>query len=138
VNTIDRSLPVEQAHVEWTFNAKAQTFTDLLEVVREAASAENTTGDVSGGDAVGDVDRPYETPGLPKLVGKKEVCEDLLNVPRMTVDRWLEPGSGGEFGFGLDRTHLIPPAHIAAGPVWVESDIIRWREEVGRKRKRPK
>lgn len=55
----------------------------------------------------------------------------LLGVQKMTLNRWLRPGSGE---FGPDQTYMIPPKYIAAGPVWVKSDVERFAEEVGRQR----
>jgi hypothetical protein len=73
----------------------------------------------------------WETPSLPPLVGAKEVCE-ILGIPKMTLHRWLQPGSGE---LGENRTYMIPPKRIDAGPVWVRADVERFRDEVGHQRK---
>lgn len=73
--------------------------------------------------------RPWRTPQLPELVGAKEAAE-ILGIPRMGLHRWLEPGSGT---LGPDRTYMVPPKRINAGPVWVREDIERFKVEVGRK-----
>src|SRR5437764_1247853 len=38
-------------------------------------------------------DFAWETPSLPPLVGSKEAC-DILGAPKMTLNCWLQPGSG--------------------------------------------
>lgn len=72
----------------------------------------------------------WRTARLPDLVGSKEACE-ILGVQKMTLRRWLEPGSGP---YGPDRTYMIPPREIAAGPVWARSDVEHFREQIGRRR----
>lgn len=74
--------------------------------------------------------RPWRTPRLPELVGAKEACE-ILEVKKMTLNRWLRPGSGT---LGPDQTYMIPPKRIEAGPVWVREDVERFAEEIGRQR----
>jgi hypothetical protein len=74
--------------------------------------------------------RPWRTPRLPDLVGGKEACE-ILGVQKMTLNRWMRPGSGN---LGPDGTYMIPPKRIDAGPVWVRSDVERFAEEIGRQR----
>jgi hypothetical protein len=76
--------------------------------------------------------RPWRTPRLPALVSSKEACE-ILGIQKMTLNRWLRPGTGPH---GPDKTYMIPPAphSPAAGPVWVRSDIERFRDEIGRQR----
>lgn len=78
-----------------------------------------------------DDERLWHTPFLPELVGAKEAAE-ILDVSKMTLlKRWLAPASGTQ---GPDRTYMIPPARIAAGPVWVRSDVERFAREIGRQR----
>ena len=74
--------------------------------------------------------RPWRTPRLPELVGSKEACE-ILNIQKMTLTRWMKPGSGT---LGHEQTYMIPPKMIAAGPVWVRTDVERFAEEIGRRR----
>ncbi len=74
--------------------------------------------------------RPWRTPRLPELVGSTEACE-ILKVQKMTLHRWLKSGSGT---LGPDRTYMIPPKRIAAGPVWVRDDVERFADEIGRQR----
>lgn len=74
--------------------------------------------------------RAWRTPRLPDLVGLKETCL-LLDVKKVTVLRWLEPGSGT---LGPDKTYMIPPKRISSGPVWVRSDVERFANEIGRQR----
>lgn len=74
--------------------------------------------------------RPFRTQRLPDLAGSKEACE-LLGVDKMTLNRWMRAGSGS---LGPDRTYMIPPKRIAAGPGWVRSDIERFAVEIGRQR----
>jgi hypothetical protein len=76
--------------------------------------------------------RPWRTPRLPELVGAKEACE-ILGIQKMTLNRWMKPGSGPH---GADGTYMIPPKRIDAGPVWVRSDVERFRDEIGRQRAR--
>jgi hypothetical protein len=97
---------VEHEPVEWTFTARAATHAELLQAVRRAR--------------------------LPDLVGAKETCE-ILGIQKMTLKRWLDPDSGR---LGPDKTYMIPPKRIDAGPVWVKSDVIRFGQEVGRQRAR--
>lgn len=82
--------------------------------------------------------RPWRTSRLPDLVGSKETCE-ILGIQKMTLTRWLKPGTGpwGPDGqYGPNGTYMIPPKYIAAGPVWVKSDVERFAEEIGRQRAR--
>lgn len=74
--------------------------------------------------------RPWRTPRLPELVGNKEACQ-ILGIQKMTMKRWLEPGSGPH---GPDGTYMIPPRRIDAGPVWVKDDVLRFKQEIGRQR----
>lgn len=76
------------------------------------------------------VRRPWRTPRLPELVGSVEACA-ILKVQKMTLHRWMAVGSGA---LGPDRTYMIPPKRIAAGPVWVKEDVERFAEEIGRQR----
>lgn len=83
------------------------------------------------------VRRPWRTQRLPPLVGYKGACE-ILGVKKMTLSRWLLPGSGkGSVSFGPDKTYMIPPARVESGPVWVRSDVERFALEVGRQRALP-
>lgn len=75
--------------------------------------------------------RPWRTSRLPPLVGSKETCE-ILGITKMTLGRWLKPNSGTR---GPDRTYMIPPQFIAAGPIWARSDVERFAEEIGRQRR---
>jgi hypothetical protein len=82
--------------------------------------------------------RPWRTARLPELVGFAEACE-ILGVQKMTLKRWMEPGSGSSLpggGYGPDKTRMIPPQRIRSGPVWVREDVERFRDEVGRQRAR--
>lgn len=72
----------------------------------------------------------WKTARLPELVGSKEACE-ILGIQKMTLKRWLEPGSGP---YGPDRTYMIPPHRISAGPVWAKDDVETFAEEIGRRR----
>lgn len=75
--------------------------------------------------------RPWRTARLDgQLVGKKEAAE-ILGVQKMTLHRWCQPGSGTQ---GPEQTYMVPPARIEAGPVWVRSDVERFRDEIGRQR----
>lgn len=74
--------------------------------------------------------RPWRTPRLPDLVGSQEACE-LLGIQKMTLNRWMKPGSGIH---GEDGTYMIPPKRIKAGPVWVREDVERFAAEIGRQR----
>jgi hypothetical protein len=74
--------------------------------------------------------RPYRTPRLPELVGAHEARE-ILSIDKATLLRWLEPGSGT---LGGEKTYMIPPRRIKAGPVWVREDVERFAVEVGRQR----
>lgn len=74
--------------------------------------------------------RPWRTYRLPDLVGAKEAIE-ILGITKMTLGRWLEPGSGT---LGPNRTYMIPPKSVAATPIWVRSDVERFRDEIGRQR----
>lgn len=67
---------------------------------------------------------------LPELVGSKRACE-ILGIQKMTLNRWLRPGSGEH---GPDGTYMIPPARVGSGPVWVLSDVTHFAEEQGRRR----
>jgi hypothetical protein len=75
-------------------------------------------------------ERRWETPSLPPLVGSKEACE-ILGIQKMTLNRWMQPGSGE---LGEDRTYMVPPKRVDAGPVWIREDVERFRDEVGRQR----
>jgi hypothetical protein len=78
--------------------------------------------------------RPWRTPRLPELVGSAEACE-ILGIQKMTLNRWLRPGSGNhESCQGPDATYMIPPKRIKAGPVWARTDVVRFGEEIGRQR----
>lgn len=72
----------------------------------------------------------WKTPRLPELVGAKDACE-LLGVQKMTLNRWMRPGSGEH---GPDGTYMIPPKRVGSGPVWVRSDVEHFAEEIGRRR----
>lgn len=74
--------------------------------------------------------RPWRTPRLPELVGAKETTR-ILGVSKMTLNRWCSPGSGV---LGPEKTYMVPPKMTAAGPVWVKSDVERFKEEIGRQR----
>lgn len=80
--------------------------------------------------------RPWRTPRLPPLVGAKGACE-ILGVQKMTLSRWMQPGSGVAHkggGFGPDKTYMITPARVDSGPVWVRSDVERFAVLFGRQR----
>jgi hypothetical protein len=78
--------------------------------------------------------RPWRTPRLPDLVGAVEACE-LLGIQKMTLNRWLKPGSGtDDWSHGKDRTYMIEPKRIRSGPVWVKEDVVRFADEIGRQR----
>lgn len=80
------------------------------------------------------VRRPWRTPRLPPMVGYKGALE-ILGVQKMTLSRWMKPGSGkGSVSFGPDETYMIPPARVDSGPVWVRADVERFAIEVGRQR----
>lgn len=66
----------------------------------------------------------YQTPKLPPLVGVKDACE-LLGVQKMTFNRWRQDGY-----FDVPSADPGP----SQGPVWVEGDVIAWRDKHGRKR----
>lgn len=76
--------------------------------------------------------RPWRTPRLPELVGAIEASE-ILGVQKMTLHRWMRPGSGP---LGPDKTYMLPAIRIKAGPVWVKSDVERFKAERGRQRAR--
>jgi len=78
--------------------------------------------------------RPWRTPRLPELVNFKEAAE-ILGKDRMTLHRWLEPGSGLTDGpcFGPARTYMIPPHQTTNGRVWVRADVERFAAEIGGK-----
>lgn len=91
---------------------------------------------VTDDDRIKSLRRPWRTPRLPPLVGYKSACE-ILGVQKMTLSRWLKPGSGAAHssgGFGPDKTYMIPPAKVDSGPVWVRSDVERFAIEMGRQR----
>jgi hypothetical protein len=78
--------------------------------------------------------RPWRTPRLPDLVGASEAAE-ILGVQKMTLNRWLRPGSGTpDWSHGPDRTYMIEPKRIRSGPVWVREDVERFAREIGRQR----
>jgi hypothetical protein len=78
--------------------------------------------------------KPFQTPSLPPLVGAKEATA-ILGIQKMTLKRWLEPGSAGDGpGFQPGHTYLLPPQRVSAGPIWVRADIERFRDEIGRQR----
>ena len=72
----------------------------------------------------------WRTPKLPELVGAKEACE-ILGIQKMTLNRWLRPESGVH---GPEKTYMIAPVKIAAGPVWAKSDVEHFAEQIGRRR----
>ena len=74
--------------------------------------------------------RPWRTPDLSPCVGFKGALE-ILGVGRMTLSRWLQPGSGTQ---GPDKTYMVPPARIDSGPFWVTADVERFAVEFGRQR----
>jgi hypothetical protein len=80
---------------------------------------------------------PWGTPALPQLVGSAEAC-DILGVQKMTLSRWMKPGSGRGAGFPPDDTYMVPPRRIGVGakrdPVWTRQDVERFRDEYGRHR----
>lgn len=57
------------------------------------------------------VQRAYRTGRIGPLVGIVQVVK-LLGIDRMTLRRWMQPGSGS---LGPDRTRMIPPARIGGG-----------------------
>lgn len=77
--------------------------------------------------------RSWRTPRLPELVGNKQACE-ILGVSKVTVGRWLEPGSGEGHGFAPDDTYLIPPQLTSAGRVWAADDLRRFKASRGNRR----
>lgn len=75
--------------------------------------------------------RPWRTPRLPPSVGFKGACE-ILGVQKMTLNRWLKPGSGVNTpwgGFGPDKTYMIPPARVDSGPHWDQRDVVRFAND---------
>ena len=76
----------------------------------------------------------WQTLLLPELAGYTEATE-ILGVSKMTLGRWLEPGSGKGEGFGADDTFLIGPARTKSGPVWVADDLRHFKAaHAGRRR----
>lgn len=76
---------------------------------------------------------PWLTPRLPELAGYAEATE-LLGVSKMTLGRWLEPGSGKGAGFGPDDTYLIPPVRTKSGPMWAADDLRHFKAAHARRR----
>lgn len=76
----------------------------------------------------------WKTDRLPPLVNFAEAAA-ILGKDRMTLHRWLEPGSGLEQGpcFGPDRTYMLPPHQTTNGRIWVRSDVERFAAEYGGK-----
>jgi hypothetical protein len=75
-----------------------------------------------------------ETSSLPPLVGLKTASE-ILGVTKVTLLRWLRPGSGkGSASFGPDKTYMVPPARAGSRPVWAREDVERFALEFGRQR----
>lgn len=74
--------------------------------------------------------RPWRTPRLPDLASSKD-AERILNVDKMTLYRWQQPGSGT---LGPDKTYMIPSKRTAASPIWVREDLERFAREIGRQR----
>lgn len=79
------------------------------------------------------------TPELPDLVNGEGACR-ILGVDRRTLQRWLEPGTGGQ---GPDGTWMIPP-RVVEPPnprevrwLWVRADVERFAVEYGRRRAAP-
>lgn len=68
----------------------------------------------------------WRTLMLPELAGYAEATE-ILGVSKMTLGRWLEPGSGKGEGFGRDDTFLVGPARTRSGPVWAAADLRQFR-----------
>jgi hypothetical protein len=82
-------------------------------------------------DAPPVVRRPWRTPRLPDLVGFKEACA-ILGVQKMSLHRWLKPGSGANTpwgGFGPDKTYMIPPKRVDSGPLWDRGDVERFASD---------
>jgi hypothetical protein len=86
---------------------------------------------------------PWQTPGLPDLVGVQEAAK-ILGVNPMTLYRWLKPGSGVNTqwgGFGPNKTRMIPPKPVAGsskkGGVWVREDVLTFARDIGAERDRP-
>lgn len=77
--------------------------------------------------------RPWRTARLPPLVGAKGACE-ILGIHKTTFYKWLRPGSGD---LGPDKTYMVPPKYIEAGPVWDRSDVEHFAVEIGRRRALP-
>jgi hypothetical protein len=107
-----------QSQSEWTFTVRAGTHAELVQEVKRASDGPDTS---------------WEWETLPELVGSRETCE-LLGIQKMTLNRWLKPDSGE---FPPDRTYMIPPKRIDAGPVWTKADVLRFRREKGRQRAKP-
>lgn len=64
-----------------------------------------------------------ETNGLPELVGVKETIA-LLEITKMTLGRWLLPGSGKGEGWPPTDTFMIPPrTEVGATPIWAKADV---------------
>lgn len=93
-----------------------------------------TSGNESAMMAAMATRRSWRTNRLPPLVGSIEACE-ILGVQKMTLYRWMQPGSGNaESSHGSDRTYMLTPQRIKAGPVWVRDDVERFASEIGRQR----
>lgn len=70
----------------------------------------------------------WKTPDLPPLVGMKETLA-ILGVTKATMYKWLRPHSGT---YGDQKTYMIEPKRIDAGPIWAREDIEEWA--AGRRR----
>lgn len=116
--------------LEWSFSARAETQAELLEAI-EHAGAGNGDGETRP-EVSTTAGPPWGTAQLPELVGAKETLE-ILEVDKMTLNRWSQPGSGDNPPEG---TYMIPPARIRSGPVWVREDVERFKVERGRQRRK--
>lgn len=85
--------------------------------------------------------RPYRTPRIPPVVGIKGACR-ILGIQKMTLTRWMKPGSGTpETSHGPDDTYMLPPRRVDDGtgeengwPIWAKEDVERFAQEIGRQR----
>jgi hypothetical protein len=107
----------------------AHAFRGAADVLDGPQSVDSAKEPASNGTSK-DIGIGWLTYELPDLVGAKEACE-ILGVQKMTLGRWLRPGSGP---FPPHGTYMIEPKRVDAGPIWVKSDMERFAQEVGRQR----
>lgn len=80
--------------------------------------------------------RPWRTSRLPRLVSAVGAYP-FLDITRITLRRWMAPGSGKPgAAFGSQQTRICPWAEGKGlkGPVWVLEDLERFAVERGRQR----